>query len=196
MPAVYTLRSILKRRFSLQTLLVLPVIVSVFLTAAMIRAPAEADFRNLTARLILAMSFAPPVVGIGLLTWWSAKGNWKRVTAWLGMIMLVSALAGGLTIFFTLRNSPLLPEESLDWTGWYHIVLVGAYLTSWIAMLVLTLEFLVKGIWKHVAARRSRRRRDVDRPGEVQESTKPSTVRTAASPSTIAANTHQGASLP
>jgi outer membrane protein assembly factor BamB len=154
-PVGYTLRLIIQRRFSLQALLVLPVVAGIFLTAALIQGPAESHLQGLVPRLISATGFAPPVVGLGLLVWWLARGRWKRASIWLGLVLVMSAIAAASIISTTLRHAPLLPEESLDWTGWYFILAVGAYMTSWLAMIVLPIEFLIRAVWRRLVARRT-----------------------------------------
>jgi outer membrane protein assembly factor BamB/predicted Ser/Thr protein kinase len=155
-PGVYLVRLVIVRRFGLQTLLALPVIAGIVLTAALVDAPADNDFKNLGARLAIGLLFSPPVVGIGLLVWWLATGRWRRTLVWLAIALLVSALSATSIVLISLRQSPLLPEESLDWTGWYHILAIGGYITSWIAMFVLPLEFAVRSGWRWLAARQRR----------------------------------------
>ncbi len=155
-PGFYLGRLMIVRRFGLQTLLALPVIAGIVLTATLVDIPADNDFQSLGARWAIALLFSPPVVGIGLLVRWLATGRWRRAVAWLAIALLVSGLSATSIILVSLRQSPLLPEESLDWTGWYHILAVGGYTTSWIAMFVLPLELAVRSAWRWLAARPKR----------------------------------------
>jgi outer membrane protein assembly factor BamB/predicted Ser/Thr protein kinase len=155
-PGVYLVRLVIVRRFGLQTLLALPVIAGIVLTAALVEAPADNDFKNLGARWAIGLLFSPPVVAMGLLAWWLATGRWRRTLVWLAIALVVSSLLATSIILISLRQSPLLPEESLDWTGWYHILAFGGYATSWIAMFVLPLEFAVRSAWRGLAARQRR----------------------------------------
>ena len=102
------------------SLLVLPVIAGIVLTAAMVEVAADNDFRTLGARFGIGLMMAPPVIGIGLLVWWLATGRWRRAILWLVLTLVISALSAATTIAVALRQSPLLPEESLDWSGWYY----------------------------------------------------------------------------
>jgi predicted Ser/Thr protein kinase len=146
-PAGYLARLVWLRRFGLRTLLVLPVIAGVFLTAALLRAQ-ENDFATLWGRLLIGLVFAPAVVSLGLLAWWSVKGQWRRVVWWLGVSVVFSGLIAGAFLWGASRTNPPLAEESYDWKGWYLIWFAGGYATSYVMIVVLTFKWLALAAWR------------------------------------------------
>ncbi len=142
-PCGYVVRLVLLRRFNLRALLGLPVAASIFLTAALAPAPTSYEFRSFTARLITGFAFAPPLLALFLLARWYATGRWKRATLWLALVPLASVLLGCISLYLSLSQAPLEPEETLDWTGWHHIVVFGAYAASWLLVLAVLAELLI-----------------------------------------------------
>ena len=148
-PGFYIFRLAWLRRFSLRMLLLLPVVAALFLTAALMRAPMwDSDFSGFLPRLMIGAFFAPPVVGLGLLAWWGAKGQWRRVAWWLGVSVIISFLSAAILLWQASRFSPLMPEESYDWSGWYLIWFLGAFFTSQIMVSVLPIKCLALLAWK------------------------------------------------
>jgi predicted Ser/Thr protein kinase len=147
-PAGYLLRLVWLRRFGLRVLLMLPIIAGLVLTAALVKAPQDNDFDTIVGRLLVGLAFAPAVVGVGLLAWWSIRGQWRRAALWIAITMVISLVCAAVNIWQSQRYHPLLPEESYDWTGWYLIWFAGAYLTAWLAIVVLPMKYAIGLAWK------------------------------------------------
>lgn len=134
------------RRFTLATLLWLPVVAGLFLTFALMKPPfPDSDFGSLLARLSIGLFLAPAVVGIALVAWWSIRGRWRPIVAWLLVSLVVSAVM--MTTVLAV-DYPLLPEQSYDWTHWYLIWFPGAFVTSWLMIVVVPLQYIVPALWR------------------------------------------------
>ncbi len=144
LPFGYMTYLISRRQFGLRSFLGLPIVVGVLFLASVLPAPADNDFRTTLSRWMVGIGFTPPLLGICLLAYWWIKGLRWRTSFWIGMILLLSILIATLQFAASFRNAPLLPEESIDWTGWHTILWVGAYATSWILVSVLGLEWLAR----------------------------------------------------
>lgn len=146
LPAGYLGFLVWQRRFTLATLLWLPVIAGLFLSFALMKPPfPDNDFMSLFARLSISLFLAPAVVGIALLAWWSIRGRWRPIVAWLLVSLVVSALMMT-TILAT--DYPLLPGQSYDWSHWYVIWLPAAFVTSWLMIVVVPLQTIVPAVWR------------------------------------------------
>jgi hypothetical protein len=135
-----------KRRFTLATLLWLPVVAGLFLMFALMKPPIpDSDFVSLLARLSISLFLAPAVLGIALVAWWSIRGRWRPIVAW----SLVSVLVSGIMMTTILATDyPLLPEQTYDWSYWYVIWFPGAFLTSWLMLVIVPLMHIIPGVWR------------------------------------------------
>ncbi|MEX2026689.1 MAG: VCBS repeat-containing protein, partial [Pirellulaceae bacterium] len=147
-PAGYLARLVWLRRFGLRTLLVLPIIAGLFLTAALLKAPLDNDFATLVGRLSIGAVLAPAVVGLVLLCWWSVSGQMPRAALWLAMTVVLSFICAAVALRQSQQYRPLLPEESYDWMGWYLIWFSGAYITAWMVIVVLPVKYAILTLWK------------------------------------------------
>jgi hypothetical protein len=162
LPVAYLARLVYLRRFSLQSLLLLPLVFGIFMVSALLTAPFENDFRVFSSRLTIAFIFTPPTVGIGMFVSWLVRRQWRRAMLWTGIIAVVSVVLGAIAIAVNFRSAPLLPEESIDWTGWYVIFFAGAYATSWVLIVIFPLAFVVRAVRKIYGKPRRANREGVD----------------------------------
>jgi hypothetical protein len=84
-------------------------------------------------------------VGIALVAWWSIRGRWRPIVAWL-LVSVVIACIMMTTILAT--DYPLQPEQSYDWTHWYMIWFPAAFATSWLMIVVVPLQSIVPAVWR------------------------------------------------
>jgi hypothetical protein len=149
LPAGYLGYLIWRRRFTLQTLLCLPVVAGLFLTFALMKPPfPDSDFRNFSARLMIGLFLAPAIIGLALLAWWSIRRRWRPIAVWLAISVVVSVIMVIVVLRVESSRHPLLPEESYDWTYWYMIWFAGAFTTSWLMIVVVPLQSIVPAIWR------------------------------------------------
>lgn len=136
-PGVYAAFTISQRKFGLRTLMGLPIVVLVFLLAALVAVPAEDnDFRNVVSRLMVGIGFAPPLLTVALWLKQLAARRVMPVIIWGTSVVVVTGVWAVVQLWVSVTQSPLLPQESFDWSGWYHAFWIGFYLTSWLVVLV------------------------------------------------------------
>jgi hypothetical protein len=82
------------------------------------------------------------------LAWWLLRGRWRPVVIWLGIGLLLTLVGGMIAFDLSSRRTPLLPEESYDWTHWYILVMDGAFVTAWLLVLVTPLHYAVLALWR------------------------------------------------
>lgn len=155
LPVGCLVRLVMLRRFGLRTLMTVPIVAGVFLTASLIKTPIERDFDGLVARLSMGFMFSPVVIAIGSIGVWSARGRWRRVLLWLGTTLVVSSICASVLLWTSAQQGPQLPEVRFDLTGWYLIGFIGAYLTSWLLVIVLLTKHTA--LWALNRWRRGRR---------------------------------------
>ncbi len=148
LPAGYLVLLVWKRRFTLQTLLWLPVVAGLFLTAALVKSPIHTNEQRLSSKLLMGLALAPVVISCCLLVWWSIQRKWRRTAVWLALSVLVSIIATMLVLYFANRENPLLPEESYDWRYWYLIWFVGGLLTSYLMIVFVPLQLAALAFWR------------------------------------------------
>jgi hypothetical protein len=149
LPASYLSYLVWSRRFTLSTLLLLPVIAGLFLTVALMRPPMrDGDFFHLGARMSIGVFVSPAIIAPALLAWWLLRGRWRPVVIWLGIGLLLTLVGGMIAFDLSSRRTPLLPEESYDWTHWYILVMDGAFVTAWLLVLVTPLHYAVLALWR------------------------------------------------
>ncbi len=132
LPMAYTMILISKRQFGLRALLGLPVLVGVFMFATLVTAMEDNDFRGIGNRLVIGVAFAAPLLAIGWLFRFAAMGKHFSLAIWIGMVIAVSVAWATFELQGMLAYAPLLPQETLDWSGWYLILWQSFFLTSWL----------------------------------------------------------------
>lgn len=148
MPAGYGIWLVVRRRFQVIHLLLLPVVAAVFVQAALITAPQDNDFNTFPARLSIALIFSPPILAPVLLARWAIQRRWRRIGLWLAVLLVGSLVMAVISIRVSLNRAPLVENERFDWSGWYLILFPSAYLTSWMMLVVVPIETLSRWLFK------------------------------------------------
>jgi serine/threonine protein kinase/outer membrane protein assembly factor BamB len=146
-PVVTVIFLLWHRQFGLRSMLVLPLVAGLVLSAALVTGPSDNDFRGVTNRLLTGLAFSPPVVAIGLWLYQVITRRKWQAMFWVIAVMVLSSVWGGIQLWIWLANTPLLPQESIDWSGWHHIIALGFYITSWIMVVVYGCLGLGQRIW-------------------------------------------------
>lgn len=141
-----------KGQFGLKTLLGLPIVAGVVLLSSMITSSVAYDFRSPQNQLFVGLTFAPPLLGIGILITLGVRGQKRSLAFWGFLTIAASLVWGALHLSTMFAQSPLLPQESIDWSGWHLIFLFGFYLTSWLMLLF----YLALWLWSKLAQARTR----------------------------------------
>jgi serine/threonine protein kinase/outer membrane protein assembly factor BamB len=148
LPIAYAAISIKRRQFGLRGLLGLPLVFGFMMLAASMTAPVENDFRTTSSRLMIGILFAPIIFAAFL---WLRSLLTKRyllTVFWIAIVCGVSLLLATMQLGSSLSRSPLLPQESIDWTGWYHILWIGGYVTAWIMTSTFLISWLGRTIYR------------------------------------------------
>lgn len=149
-PGGYLAWLVMRRRFGVATLLMLPAVAGLFVMASTVDAPMDNDFSTWPRRMTAGAMLAPALLGIVLLCGWTLSGRARRVAGWLVTWLALAIAMGGISIWQYLRRGALLPEESFDWSSWYQILLPAFYALACLMLLVTGIEW-----W--IGIRRSRR---------------------------------------
>src|SRR5690606_15439481 len=83
---------IVRRRFSLQTLLWLPVVTAIFLLATMAEPGSDFLLDGVARKLVVAFFTTPPLLALGLVVRWLATWRWRRALVWVSITIVVSAI--------------------------------------------------------------------------------------------------------
>ena len=144
LPGWTAYRFIERRRWSLRSLLWIPVLAGVAFTVLQLPAPrgAESALQSpIAARLITAASFVPLFVFVGLLIHHALAHRWLRMGVWCAIAVSFAAVfvAGNLT------NSPALSEgEYYRYTDWDVPLAWGLYSASCIATVVVVFAVFIR----------------------------------------------------
>ncbi|XZE22494.1 protein kinase domain-containing protein [Pirellulaceae bacterium SH449] len=148
LPCAYLITLTSNCQFSMKALLGLPIVAGVFLFSVMVTPSEGIDFRGILNRYLVGLAFAPPLVGIGYLVKFGVKGERLSLVLWICAVIAVSSLWGAIQLRTMLAQSPLLPQERLDWTGWYHILWAGYYVMSWFMVLFYLVSWLRSKVFR------------------------------------------------
>lgn len=157
-----------RRRFSLRTLLFVPVLVGAVLTIGawpagrferdawfddMFKTTLRITDRPSSAwgmsdgwrtRWSLAVRYAPPVAAVGWWMWTLSRRRWKHAAAGFGLMMFGTAVTAATLLALDLRAMPLAPDECYSWGGWPSIFWHGLVATSWCLVPLVPLYGTVK----------------------------------------------------
>jgi hypothetical protein len=146
LPGLYVLRTLVRRQWSLQWLLLAPTVVGIALVALLVEIPGF-NGRTVSSRFLLALGTLPIVLSLIQLGTWSWRGRWRQVFGWLAAVIVVSALlaAWGLYLGPDEPNVNWQPGERYSWDGWWAIGLFGAYATACLLALVIVAGAIQRG---------------------------------------------------
>jgi hypothetical protein len=146
-PAAYLLRMVRDRRWSLQRLLLMPVIAALALMAALAGGN-DASLLEPLGKVLLAILYFPVCVAGARLVRWAIARRWQRVAIWLAATVLAAGLMAGVILSIAqAQGMGLQPGELYAWGGWYWIWFFGAYDMCWL----LTLALPVVGTFRAIA---------------------------------------------
>jgi hypothetical protein len=153
LPGAMAWRMFARRQWGLWTLLALPAVVAVAVLALSARA---------TERLTWDTKF-----GVGLVTFpalllsalvvrWAIQLRWRRLALWslLWIGVTLAAVTAAFKVGGPVDHGPLELGESYATDGWQSILLIGAYLTGCLAVVIVPLEALVRKFGRWIANRR------------------------------------------
>ncbi len=132
LPAATMMLALKRRQFGLRTLLVMPLLVSIFFFASLVPVPSEHDFRSVTGRLMIGVSFAVPMFAIYQWLKLILTNRYWQAATWLVVALGCSLIFASIQLTASLSRSPLLPQESIDWAYWYMVFLIGGYVTTYV----------------------------------------------------------------
>ena len=130
-PAIFLIRSLHRRQWSLKWFFLLPVVAAAPLTAILTNI-SDLPAHGVELKLILALITLPVPVAIAQLIAWSKQQKWQRVSIWLAATLGASVILAVISLIVTQSNdrSALQEGERYAWDGWWLIWLHGAYLTA------------------------------------------------------------------
>ncbi|MFO0914719.1 MAG: protein kinase [Pirellulales bacterium] len=143
-PVGYVLWLVLSRRFGMSTFLMLPAVVGLFVIGATIEAPMDNDFSSWPRRLAAGAMLAPALLALIPLLGWLAFGHARRTAVWVTLWWVIAAGMALISLWQYQRRSPLLPEESFDWSSWYQILLPAYYGMACLLLVATVLEWCVR----------------------------------------------------
>lgn len=136
-----------QRSQSLRGWMTLPVVAGIWLCFASIDAPIDDDFGSVPRRFLTGLAAAPPLLALLLLIVWSVRRQWNRILFWIFGTTVIGSVMGAVSVVVYLKRSPLLPEESFDWSGWYLILVPATYLVSCIAIAITGVAWSIQRIF-------------------------------------------------
>jgi hypothetical protein len=145
MPGTFLYRMVRSRRWSLRTLMMLPVVIAVMISMIHVFANLPIMRRSDNSYLhvaIVALSgtLALPFPWLALV--WTFQGRWIRLALVFGTTLVLAA-AGGF-VGYLIAATHLDPLEQFEWTwrGCWNIWLPIAIVTGWVALAVLVLAWI------------------------------------------------------
>ncbi|MDX2460097.1 MAG: hypothetical protein QNM00_08420, partial [Gammaproteobacteria bacterium] len=123
-------RMVKKRRWSLRTMLLLPVVIAIVITVLRTDLPGTPrDWNTAYVKLVYALIILPAVAIAAELIYSVYSGRWRRLACWITASVLFALLAASLTVIVPSQGSIDLGER-YAWDGWYLIWFPGAYVTG------------------------------------------------------------------
>ena len=141
LPGATLLRMIRNRRWTMRTMLLLPVLLVLAITVLTVGSPPES--RGLPEEFGWMVVVTPCVVLATFLFYLAYQRNWRKLARWLAVLMGVSFVFGGLLLIDETSQRPLETGEYYVWEGWHVLVLIGAQLTGVLTIVTIAVSFLI-----------------------------------------------------
>jgi hypothetical protein len=142
LPGATLLRVIRNRRWTMRTMLLLPVLLALAITVLTVGSPPES--RGLQEEFGWMVAVAPGVVLAALLVYLTYQRQWRRLVRWLVILAGVSAMFGGFLLIQETVLRPLETGEYYVWHGGHVLALMGAELTGVLAILSTAVSLLTR----------------------------------------------------
>jgi hypothetical protein len=131
LPVGYLVFLIRRRRWSLRTFALLPVVAALLLLGLQFDGPEPIVFTTLQ-KFIVGIAFAPFLVVLASLAMWALTRQFRTFRFWFIFASVVTALIAVISLIASnVGQTPWLPGEHYSWEGWYWICLIGIYFTGW-----------------------------------------------------------------
>jgi hypothetical protein len=151
LPGSTLLRLIRHRRWTMRTMLLLPVLLALAITVLTVDLPfTSRHMRTGDGRLFWMLVTAPKVALLALLIHCTYRREWRRLVRWLVILVGVTMLMGGFLLIAENSHRPLDASEHYAWDGWYLLWLMGAYLTGVLTIAVLVSHPVIKLVWRRI----------------------------------------------
>ncbi len=151
LPGGIVWRMVRRRRWSLRTMLFLPVVVAIVVTVLAADLPlVDRELSSLSGKLSLMMMVLPGVVFAALVIHGAYRKRWHRVLGWLAASGAVAVLLAGIILIGDHVGRPTDLAERYTFDGWYLIWFWGAYATGVVATVVLPGRPVVELIWRQM----------------------------------------------
>jgi hypothetical protein len=127
-----------RRRYSVRALMALPVAAAVPLMVFLMLEPvlpvSSSPLLASEKRLFIVGTLAgvPIVLCAVLMVWSLARGRWLPLAAFVGVSILASLAIAAVWLWFDMKSMPSI--ERYGRTGWYLVLLPGAYAASLIVL--------------------------------------------------------------
>ncbi len=153
-PVLFVGWLIRRRRWGMNVMLMLPVVVGIVMLGLLISFD-DSDIRPLLSKLDVAYVGTGPVMfTLVLLATWLRQGRRRRVAVWLLLALLAVVAA---SVIQVLNDPALQPDERYSLEGWYIVLLLPLLLICWMFVLVTSVAWIVRLVWRWSKSRRSRK---------------------------------------
>jgi hypothetical protein len=147
----WLLRGVLRRRWSLANLMLVPVAFGVAFVGFKVITGLD-DLKGLAVlqtgplilQLLAAIPGLPIVVFPVLVVVWAARGRWSRLAWLLGATVALSLIIPAIALW--IDSHGMDPAEHYSWTGWYIILVMSGYVAALIMLAALLLTRIGRAI--------------------------------------------------
>jgi hypothetical protein len=131
LPCGVVIGCIRRKRWSLRTMALLPVVIGLFIVALGVDGP-EAIKLNTMQKFYLGFAFLPLIPLVVSFTAWALTRRWKTLAYWAASVAVISFLVASYSLLVAAaEGGDPLPGERYSWDGWYLVGVLGLYLTGW-----------------------------------------------------------------
>ena len=151
-PGLYTWHLIARRRWSMRTLLALPIVVAVVMCGLTL-GPATNMSDTFATRLQTGALTLPAILFPALILFWMVTGRFRRALGWTAGSIALAVFGAFWTLWLVepQYQSPMLPGETYSSEGWFWIWFIAAYATGAIMMFALPgarmMQYIYNRFW-------------------------------------------------